>query len=95
MHGPTSGPIGPVEFGPFAGKWPDPVAWPQMAPSTLQTFDSSPICFTDVGGSVVTMLQDVATYLVVGPFVAVLGGAAMALILLLRQRARGRRRPRT
>lgn len=43
----------------------------------------------------VSMLQDVATYLVVGPFVAVLGGAAMAVILLLRQRARGRRRPRT
>lgn len=41
------------------------------------------------------MLQDVATYLVVGPFVAVLGGVAMAVILLLRQRVRDRRRPRT
>lgn len=41
------------------------------------------------------MLQDVATYLVVGPFVAILGGVAMAVILLLRQRVRDRRRPRT
>lgn len=51
--------------------------------------------FTDGGGTVVPMLQDVATWLVVGPFVAVLGGVAMAVIILLRQRARGRRRPRT
>lgn len=62
---------------------------------TLQTVDTSPIGFTDGGGSVVAMLQEVATYLVVGPFVAVLGGVAMAVILLLRQRARDRRRPRT
>ena len=51
--------------------------------------------FTDGGGTVGPMLQDVATYLVVGPIVAVLGGGAMAVILLLRQRARGRGRPRT
>jgi hypothetical protein len=41
------------------------------------------------------MLQDVAAYLVVGPFVTVLGGAAMIVFLSLRHRARDRKRPRT
>jgi hypothetical protein len=46
-------------------------------------------------GRVDGMLQEVAAYLVAGPLVTVLAGGTMVVVLLLRHRARVRKRPPT